>query len=359
MLKLILAGILGIPCLLVAVITAPILAILSIPSLLLLLFRKDQNDVSTTTTAKTHVIIIGGSRGIGLAIAKECAKKKDISKITILARNKTKLDEAKKYIIKEASYVPFTTMEAEAISVSVTDYSALEKISRKITKKEERTIIFNCAGIPYTTEYDRIPIEVYDELVQTNLIGSMYVTRAFPPLMVNGCLVFCSSAAGQVGMYGYTAYSPTKFALRGFAEALHAELIRSKPGVSIQVAFPVDTDTPGYAEEKKMMPEITKVLNATAGLATPEDTAKVMVCNAFAKNPNFQVHFTLAGWMLSNLTAGMSPVSNLSDAVVQVALSGLFRLISLFILNDWWMTIRKFRSKEKNNTENHDDSKID
>jgi len=352
MLKLILAGILGIPCLLVAVVTAPILAILSIPSLLLLLFRKDQNDVSTTTT-KTHVIIIGGSMGIGLAIAKECARKKDNSKITILARNTTKLDEAKKDINKEAS------MEVEAISVSVTDYSALEKISRQITNKEERTIIFNCAGIPYTTEYDRIPIEVYNKLVQTNLIGSMYVARAFLPHMVNGCVVFCSSAAGQVGMYGYTAYSPTKFALRGFAEALHAELIRSKPGVSIQVAFPVDTDTPGYAEEKRMMPEITKVLNETAGLATPEDTAKVMVCNAFAKNPNFQVHFTSLGWMLSNLTAGMSPVSKLSDAVAQVALSGLFRLISLFILNDWWITIRKFRGKEKNKTEKYDDSKID
>jgi len=356
MLKIILASILGMPCLLVTVMTAPILAILSIPSLLLLLFRKDQNDVSTTAT---HVIIIGGSSGIGLAIAKECARKKNVLKTTILARNKTKLDEAKKDISKEASYVASTTIQVEAISVSVTDYSALENISRQITNKEERTIIFNCAGISYTTEYDRIPIEIYDMLVQTNLIGSMYVTRAFLPHMVNGCLVFCSSAAGQVGMYGYTAYSPTKFALRGFAEALHAELIRSKPGVSIQVAFPVDTDTPGYVEEEKMMPEITKVLNATAGLARSEDTAKVMVCNAFAKNPNFQVHFTLEGWMLSNLTAGMSPVSKLSDAMAQVALSGLFRLISLFILNDWWMTIKKFKGKEKNKTKINDDPKID
>ena len=93
----------------------------------------------------------------------------------------------------------------------------------------------------------------------------------FLPNIDNGCIVLCSSAVGQVGMYGYSAYAPTKFALRGFAEAMHAEMIRSKPGVSIQLAFPIDTETPGYEEERKMMPEITKILNASAGLAKPEE----------------------------------------------------------------------------------------
>lgn len=51
--------------------------------------------------------------------------------------------------------------------------------------------------------------------------------------------------------------------------------------------------------------------------------------------------------MLSSLTAGMSPVSNLMDAVTQVSLGGLFRFISLFYLNDWWNTIRYSRDQEK------------
>ena len=84
-----------------------------------------------------------------------------------------------------------------------------------------------------------------------------------------------------------------------------------------------------------------------------------MINSAFAKNPNFQVYFNSIGWMLSNLTAGMSPVSNLGDAVAQVALSGLFRLICLFILNDWWITIRKFRGKKKNKNKKKGDPKID
>jgi 3-dehydrosphinganine reductase len=273
MFKLILAGILSIPCFLLTIATAPIIAILSIPSLLLLLFRKEanQNDApSPSPSTKNHVIVFGGSKGIGLAIAKECAAKKNLNnlKITILARNKEALDRAKKEICDVADTA--STTSVEAISVSVSDYPALEKIAGKIVNREERTIIFNCAGIPYTTNYDEIPIEVYDKLCQTNLLGSMYMTRAFLPHIENGCIVLCSSAVGQVGMFGYSAYAPTKFALRGFAEAMHAEMIRSKPGVSIQVAFPVDTDTPGYQEECKMMPEITKILNADGGVSKPE-----------------------------------------------------------------------------------------
>lgn len=348
MLRLVIAGILAIPCFLLTIITAPIIAILSVPSLLLLIFRKkgSQKPSSSTETSTNHVIVFGGSKGIGLAIAKACAAKKNVVKlkITILARAQSSLDQAQKEIYDLA--VSKKT-QVEAISVNVSDYSALEKIAGRIAKSQDRTIIFNCAGIPYTTGYDEIPIEVYGKLCDTNLLGSMYITRAFLPHIDNGCIVLCSSAAGQVGVFGYSAYAPTKFALRGFAEAMHAELIRSKPGISIQLAYPIDTDTPGYEEERKMMPEITKILNADAGLAKPEDVAKKMVASAFARNPTYSVYFTFEGWMLSNLTAGMSPVSSMVDAITQVSLSGIFRLVSLFYLNDWWGTIRHYEEKDK------------
>ena len=272
MLRIIIAGLLGIPCLLVTMATAPIIAILSIPSLLLLVFRKEGGDAHSSTAKTTHVVVFGGSKGIGLAIAKECAVKKNLGnnvRITILARNKETLERAKEEIC--SLVVAGSTTIVEAISANVSDYPALETIAKKIAKPKERTVVFNCAGIPYTLEYDKIPIEVYEKLCQTNLLGSMKISRAFLPHMENGCIVLCSSALGQVGMYGYTAYSPTKFALRGFAEALHAELVKSKPGVSIQLAYPVDTETPGYSEELKMMPELTKLLNDAGGLAKPKE----------------------------------------------------------------------------------------
>jgi 3-dehydrosphinganine reductase len=275
MIKIILAGLLSLPCLLVAAIAAPVIAILSIPPLLLLIFKKNDGDkASTAMTMPDRVIIVGGSSGIGLAIAKECARQ-GIPKVTILARNQQKLDKSKKDIESVSNK---SSTEVEAISVSVTDYGSVEKVANRICragngkdKKNNRIVIFNCAGIPYTTEFENIPVDVYSQLVETNQLGAMYVTRAFLPHMEKGCIVLCSSAAGQVGIYGYSVYSSTKYALKGFAETLHAELMRTKPGVSIQVAFPIDTATPGYEKEKEMMPGITKILNGNAGVAQPEE----------------------------------------------------------------------------------------
>ena len=85
-----------------------------------------------------------------------------------------------------------------------------------------------------------------------------------------GRIVITSSAAGQVGVFGYSAYSPTKYALRGYAEALHAELV-PYPNIYVQLAFPADTNTPGYEKEAEMMPPVTKALNESAGLADPNE----------------------------------------------------------------------------------------
>ena len=75
-----------------------------------------------------------------------------------------------------------------------------------------------------------------------------------------------------------------------------------------------------------------------------------MVDSAFVRNPKFQVYFNLEGWMLSNLTAGMTPVSNLLDALTQVALGGSLRFISLFYLNSFWRIIRAYQPSSSKTT---------
>jgi 3-dehydrosphinganine reductase len=265
MLKIVLAGILSIPCLLVAIVAAPLIAFLAIPPLLLLLFRKESS--GSSVVRPDQVIISGGSSGIGLSIAQECVRQ-GIPKVTLLARNAERLEEAKKVLEGLKS----DAQTIHTVSVSVSDYEALQKVANKLDlRPDDRTVLFNCAGISYTTEFEKVPVEQFQKLVQTNQLGAMYLVRAFLPHLHQGCIVLTCSAAAQVGVYGYTAYSPTKYALRGFAETLHAELIKSRPNVSVQIAFPADTNTPGYEEEAKMMPEITKALNESAGLAKPEE----------------------------------------------------------------------------------------
>jgi len=75
-------------------------------------------------------------------------------------------------------------------------------------------------------------------MMNLNFFGSAFVTKALLPSMKangGGKIVFVSSLAGLVGVFGYTAYSASKFALRGFAESLSAGMLfvfktnRSKP----------------------------------------------------------------------------------------------------------------------------------
>lgn len=64
-------------------------------------------------------------------------------------------------------------------------------------------------------------------MMEVNYLGSVYPTRAVITTMKErrmGRIMFVSSQAGQIGLFGYTAYSPSKFALRGLAESLQMEV---------------------------------------------------------------------------------------------------------------------------------------
>ncbi|CAJ1968762.1 unnamed protein product [Cylindrotheca closterium] len=370
MTRLIIGGILAIPCLLVTVCVAPLLALLAIPPLLVLLLRKAPSGLSSKHPPD-QVIIAGGSSGIGLCLAKECVQR-GVPKITILARDPTKLQAAKQELEalkKKKKKANATTTKIQTISVSVSDLEPLKQAAAICFEESSsncssgggssgsnqnspastspRVALFNCAGIPYTTEFHKIPADEFLKLVQTNQLGSMYLVQAFLPYLDKGVICLTSSVAGQAGVYGYSAYTPTKAAIVGFANCLVHELLTTKPNLHVQVAFPADTQTPGYQEEIKMMPAITKALNETSGLANPLETAKAMADAAFQPHPKFGVYFNIDGWALTNLTAGFGPVSNMGDALAQISLLNLFRWIALFVQNDFWRIIRSFDGKEE------------
>ena len=71
------------------------------------------------------------------------------------------------------------------------------------------------------------------------------------------------SVAGFLGVFGYTAYGASEYALRSFSDALRAEL---KPhGIGVSIVFPADTDTPQLAYDKATRPpEIDRMMGSTA-----------------------------------------------------------------------------------------------
>jgi 3-dehydrosphinganine reductase len=100
-------------------------------------------------------------------------------------------------------------------------------------------------------------------LMDVNYFGTVNCIKAFLPLMTSGSfIVNISSMAGVIGLYGYSAYGASKFAVRGFTDVLRSEL---KPkGIQVSIVFPPDTDTPQLAYENKFKPEITKIISGSA-----------------------------------------------------------------------------------------------
>jgi 3-dehydrosphinganine reductase len=111
-------------------------------------------------------------------------------------------------------------------------------------------VLINNAGISKSAEMSDMPAEDFEEMIRVNYLGSVYCTKAVVDSMKDrrsGRIGFVCSQSGQIGVYGYTAYSASKFAIRGFAETLQMEL---RPyGVFTTISFPPDTDTPGFKQE--------------------------------------------------------------------------------------------------------------
>ncbi|XP_067914983.1 3-dehydrosphinganine reductase [Heterodontus francisci] len=285
----------------------------------------------------SHVVVTGGSSGIGKCIAIECFKHGAF--ITLVARDEGKLLRAKKEIEKHSINDKQVVL---CISVDVSiNYGQVQSVIKQAQEKLGPVdMLVNCAGISVAAKFEDVDIGFFRRLMEINYLGSVYPTRAVIHTMKErrmGRIVFVSSQAGQVGLFGYTAYSPSKFALRGLAESLQMEV---KPyNIYITVAYPPDTDTPGFQEENKGKPLETKLISETSGLCQPDQVAKIIVKDAVQGNFNSSVGSD--GYMLSSLTCGMSPVTTITEGLQQVVTMGLFRTIALFYLGSFDSIVRR------------------
>lgn len=141
-------------------------------------------------------------------------------------------------------------------------------------------ILINNAGGSSQAAFEELPADSFENQMRLNYFSAVDITRPWVERMKKTWiktderrLVFVSSQAGLIGLYGYSAYSPAKFALRGFAEVLQSEL---KPfGVSVTIAYPPNTETEGFEEELKSMPKETLLISETAGRFSAEAVRKL------------------------------------------------------------------------------------
>lgn len=250
--------------------------------------------------ANGPAFITGGSSGIGFALAAELAGKGH--DLALIARDPVKLEAARGKLLAS-----FPQRRIEIFATDVGDRVACEAAVEKATGAlGAPTWAVANAGIAVPGEFLVQPVEEHEAQMRANYMGTLYFARAAAAKMAGrgGRLAFVSSGAAFFGIHGYSAYAPSKFAVRGLAEVLRVEL---KPhGISVSVAYPPDTDTPQLAAEARTKPAATKEITAGGGLWSAEAVAKKIV--GAAERGKFVVAPGLQMAALNSLHSLIAPV---------------------------------------------------
>lgn len=175
-------------------------------------------------------LITGASRGIGRAIAEELGKDHHI----LVGAS------------KDASAVVDKLPSAEPFEVDLRDERAIVEAARKV---ENVDVVVHAAGVLHKAPFDELDAEQWRETMDINVLAPVTLTRELLPALrrSRGLVITINSGAGFHGVEENTAYCASKFALRGFTDALRLE---EKGQVRVTSIHPGRTDTDMLADPK-------------------------------------------------------------------------------------------------------------
>ena len=201
-------------------------------------------------------LVTGAGKGIGRAVALALAA--EGVHVGLLARTDRDLQTLATEI-KAAGGTVATVVADVADRVAVN--AAVEKLHDELGPID---ILINNAGIGSFAKFLEMEPEQWEHIIQVNLMGTYYVTRAVLPVMIarqTGDIINISSTSGLRAAAGSSAYSASKFAVMGLTEALMQEVRKHNIRVSALTPSTVATDlaignllTDGNPE-KVMQPE--------------------------------------------------------------------------------------------------------
>lgn len=222
-----------------------------------------------------HAIVTGGTSGIGLAAARRLALSG--AHVSLLAVDGIDHGLA---VLRTPPQRP--GQQLDAVRVDVTDAAAVRGAAGALAARHGACdLLLAAAGGAAPGLLGQLDEAVFRTQMELNYFGALHAILAVLPGMVEGGggrVVLVSSTLGLTGGFGYAAYSPAKFAVRGLAEALRSEL--RPQGILVSCAVPAATDTPGYAREQRTKSERQRRTVPPGRLLTPEQVAAAIVDGA-------------------------------------------------------------------------------
>lgn len=230
----------------------------------------------------TYTLISGGSSGIGLALAQDLVRAG--GNVYLVARRIELLDQA---VAALSNLKQLPDQRIAAFPVDVSDWRQVQALAEQMMQGGVTPdILINSAGIVEPGYVQDLKIEHFHQMMDINYQGTVHVIKAFLPEMMrrkSGYIINVSSGGGLTGIFGYTGYCASKFAVRGFSEALRYELAPYKIGVV--VVYPPDTETPQLEYDILHKPPETKALTETAGRMTAPAVARIILRDAQKGKP--------------------------------------------------------------------------
>jgi len=184
-----------------------------------------------------NALITGAGKGIGKAIALALAK--EGVNVILLARNQDEIDNV-------AAKARSLRVKALAISADVADINSVNAATEKaLAEFKTIDILINNAGIASFGKFLELEPAAWEHIIQVNLMGTYYVTRAILPSMIErqtGDIINISSTAGLNGNAMTSAYSASKFAILGLTDSLMQEVRKHNIRVTALTPSTVATD---------------------------------------------------------------------------------------------------------------------
>jgi NAD(P)-dependent dehydrogenase (short-subunit alcohol dehydrogenase family) len=178
-----------------------------------------------------RVLITGGSRGLGLVMAREFGRHG--ARVAVCARDAEALDRAREDL--ETRDIP-----ALAIACDLTDRDEVSRmVSAVVARLGGIDVVVNNAGIIQVGPLDSMTLEDFEAAMATNFWSAVYTAFAVLPIMRRqggGRIVNVASIGGKISVPHLLPYSASKFALVGFSEGLRAEV--SREGIVVTTVSP-------------------------------------------------------------------------------------------------------------------------
>lgn len=191
-----------------------------------------------------NALITGAGKGIGKAVAIALAK--EGVNVILVARTQSDLDQVAQEV--NALGVKSLTLIADVANIN----SVNTAVEKALSEFKTIDILINNAGIAAFGKFLELEPEAWERIIQVNLMGTYYATRAVLPNMIErqtGDIINISSTAGLSGNALTSAYSASKFAVLGLTESLMQEVRKYNIRVTALTPSTVATD---MAKELKL-----------------------------------------------------------------------------------------------------------